>query len=110
MDKALSKSLIALLCAVIIVIFIYGYATVKNNPSSNRDVYNSWIKAEATIVGSDVVMNQNWLIIEYISKDSIKYKTKIEAPTNENYTNNTIEIFYNPSNPKDVFRETDKVK
>lgn len=110
MDKALSKSLIALLCAAIIAIFVYGYATVKNNPSSDSGIYKSWIETEASILGSNVVMNQNWLLVEYFSEDSIKYKTTLKAPLNGSYINNKIKILYNPENPKEIFINTNKME
>lgn len=101
MDKALIKTLISMACAVIIVILIYGYATIKNNPESNSHIFESWTEKEAFVSGSETIMGEKWLNIEY-SYDGIDYKTKIEALENSDIQGDTIMVFCNPDNPKEV--------
>lgn len=108
MDKALAKTLVSLLCAIIIVICIYGYASTKNDPASNNDIYESWVQTDAAVIGSEVIMNQNWLNIEFMDSINTRYKTKVEFSESGNPSEKTIRIRYNPNNPKEVFIETAK--
>lgn len=104
MDKALIKTLIALTGAVIIVIFIYGYAEIKSNPESNSRIFESLVEKKAFVTGAETIMGQKWLNIEY-SCDGISYKTKIKALANQDIHGDTIIVLCNPDNPKEVYRK-----
>lgn len=101
MDKALMKTAVSLLGGIVIIALIYVYIYVKNNPSSENGITDSWIEAEAMVTGRELIMNENWISIEYTDREGIKYKTRLTLTALED-TISSVGILYNPKNPKEV--------
>lgn len=101
MDKALMKTAVSLLGGIVIIALIYVYIHVKNNPSSENGMTDSWIEAEAMVTGRELIMNENWLSIEYTARDGIKYRTRLMLANGKDSIE-TIGILYNPEKPKEV--------
>jgi len=109
MDQALKNTLGWTLCAILIILAIFGY-NHYNNRELSKNNNDLWIETQAEIIRIDSIRNGPTIhkysyIVNYSDSIGNNYQNTLISSKFIKTANNKITVFYNTNNPNKIIGE-----